>query len=240
MSHRTGSHLRGLRLFFVLALGSIPSIQAFGIPGVEVRAIVGSGPVVVGGSVELQIQIQGSDRPGKPAFPPLAGARVSFEGGSSNDSTSITILNGNQSTVVTKGYVFTYSIDPTRAGRITIPPVVVSVAGRDYQTEPLTLNASTPTKTRAFLFRLSLPAEPAYVGEPIVLTADWYISMSVSSVQFHLPILNNPAFESKSMAVPGGGAKSVQIPLGNGSATALRMQATVDGRPYTLIQFKRL
>lgn len=209
-------------------------------PAVTVTASVASHHVFVGGTVRLQVRVKGSDHPGKPQFPPHHGFSASFRGGSADDSTSITIINGNETTIENTGYVYSYSLSPKHSGSLTIPGIVVEVNGKSYRTDPIRLTVSRPQKTTAFLLDLSLSRHVVYVGEPVVLTVDWYISRNVSSVNFNLPILQDGAFQSKRITVGRSRQSTVQLPLGKGRVTATRSNAVENGRSYTRISFKRL
>lgn len=236
MSRRTGSP----RILLLLLLLSLSVAGAYALPDVRVRAVLGSSTVQVGGNAELQIQVTGSDHPKRPRFPSLDGASVTYEGGSENDSTQITVVNGNQSTVVNKGYVFTYMIRPDRTGTLSIPPLAVSVAGGIYRTRPVSLSVSKAARTTAFLLRLELDKHRLFVGEPDVMTVKWYISENVANVSFHLPMLGSPAFDVRVLSPSAKGGGHVQLPLGTRRVTATRSAAVVQGRSYTLIRFREV
>lgn len=55
---------------------------------------------------------------------------------------SVQIINGRQSSSVTKEYAFTYTAD--KAGTVNIPAITVKVNGREMQTQPKTLTVLPP------------------------------------------------------------------------------------------------
>ena len=50
---------------------------------------------------------------------------VEYLGGQSNNSSSITIINGKVSKVESYGYIYSYRLTPKKVGRLEIPSIAV-------------------------------------------------------------------------------------------------------------------
>ena len=164
---------------------------------ISVRAAVGSREVCLGEPFIFRIEVEGNVRPGKPDLSALAkDFFVEDRGSQQNNSTSITVVNGRMQRITKRGYIFSYSLTPRRAGTLKIPPLPVPVGSAIFNTQTLSINVRMPGESEDFKLRMSLSRQRAYVGEPLTLTIIWYIGKNVAGFRFDLPFLrNNPDFK---------------------------------------------
>ncbi len=198
--------------------------------------------VFVGEPFIFQIQVSGSDRPGQPDMSQIEGFSVEYQGGSQNNSSSVTIVNGQMTSNVSRGYVFSYQLVPQQTGDFTIPAITVRVEGKSLQTRPVSIKVQTPAETDDFKLRLTLSKDRVYVGEPVILTLTWYIGQNVRSFNFNLPLLaRTDAFAFIDPTVDTTtGAQFYRIPLGDDEVIGAQGRGTLDGTEFTTISFSKV
>lgn len=208
---------------------------------ISVRAAVESESVYMGQSFVYQIVVDGSDEVSQPDVAPLQQLfTVEYLGGRSNNSQSITIVNGRMERQVSRGYVFQYRLTPRAKGDITIPAVAVKVKGQTYNTNPIRLGVNQPVETEDFKLRMSLSRGSAYIGEPVVLTVTWYIGRDVEDFRITMPLLDSPDFDFYDPEVRTDPSKQYyRIQAGASQVIAEKGTATLDGRAFATISFKK-
>ncbi len=208
----------------------------------RVDAAVERNTVFVGEPFIYQIQIQGSEDPEKPDVADIPGFDVVFQGGQQNSSTSMTIINGRVTRNVKKGYFFSYQLTPKHEGRLTIPPVAVSVDGRTLQTPPVEINVRKPVSTDDFKLRLDLSKTECYVGEPVTLTFTWYFGKDVRGFNFTLPLIEDTDtfFFADPDVNTNTGKNYYRIPLGDGQVIGEKGEGRYNGKTYATISFQKI
>jgi hypothetical protein len=218
------------------------TIEAFA-KDLSVQAVVEQDQVCVGEAFTFQIKVDGNDSPAEPDLTGISNSDFDVRplGGQTTNSESVTIINGHMNREVHRGYVFSYQLTPKHEGSLLIPAIAVSVDGQIIKTQPIHITVGRPTENRNFKLRLSLSRDKCYVGEPVVLTVTWYISMNIRQANFTLPILSNKAF---TVIDPEDAAdsqkKNIQIPLGGGTVRAETGQEMLNGKTYTTIHFQKI
>ena len=208
----------------------------------SVQAAIEKNQVFVGESFVFQIQIEGSDSPGKPDVSGITDFTVQELGGQQNSSQSMTIINGQVNQVVKRGYIFSYRLTPKRQGRLTIPSISVSAGGNSMATRPVTIRATPPTESEDFKLRMSLSERKAYVGQPVTLTTTWYVGKDVREFSFNVPALDDDRFDvvgSDPVVDPNRRDRYVRIPLGDGQLIGEKGQGSLDGKDYLTVRFRR-
>lgn len=215
-------------------------------PPLSARAAVQGQRVYVGQPFLLRIQVQGSDQPDPVDISALeADFAVTETGGGSSNSTSVSIVNGRMTRQVQRGYNLNYRLAARRAGNLRIPSLTVTANGQSASTQPITLAVQPPQENDDFKLRLELSEARAYVGQPVTLTATWYIGRKVENFGFTLPLLDDERFEIRDLAADtalrGQGRDDVmEIRLGDRTAIARQGQGQIDGRNYTVLRFRKL
>ena len=215
-------------------------------PPLSVRAAVQSQRVYVGQHFLLQLQVQGSDQPDPVDISTLeADFAVSEAGGGSSNSTSVSIVNGRMTQQVRRGYNLNYRLAARRAGNLQVPSLTVTANGQTARTQPIALVVQPPQENDDFKLRLELSETRAYVGQPVTLTATWYIGRQPENFGFTMPLLDDERFEIRDLAsdtaLRGQGRNDVmEIPLGDRTAIARQGQGQIAGRTYTVLRFRKL
>ncbi len=213
----------------------------------RVQAAVESQRVYVGQPFLLQIQIQGSDQPDAVDIGPLEGEfAVTEAGGGSNSSTSVSIVNGRVQQTVRRGYNVNYRLSARQAGSVQIPSLRVSSQGRTAHTQPIALEVLPPQQNDDFKLRMSLSDRNVYVGQPVVLTVEWYIGRQVQEFGFNMPIFEDDRFEIRDLPTEGppkgqGQDNRFEFLVGDRRVVADRVSGEIDGRQYgTVLRFQKL
>ena len=208
----------------------------------NVQTAIEKNQVFVGESFVFQIQIEGSDSPEKPDVSGISDFTVQEAGGQQNSSQSMTIINGQVSQVVKRGYIFSYRLTPKREGRLVIPSISVSADGKSMATRPVSIRAIPPVESHDFKLRMSLFETRAYVGQPVTLTTTWYVGKDVREFSFNVPVLGDERFEvagSDPPVDPNRRDRYVRIPLGDSQIIGEKGQGSLDGKDYLTVRFKR-
>lgn len=222
-----------------------PLLQAQG-EDLQVRAAVQSQQVYVGQQFLLQIQIEGSDQPDPVDISPLSrDFTVSEAGGGSSNSTSVSIVNGRMTQQVRRGYNLNYRLAARRPGDVVIPSLEVSAQGQSRSTQPIPLRVLPPEENSDFRFRIRLSESRAYVGQPVTLTAEWFLGRQVQEFSFVMPVLEDRRFEIVDVvpaaATQGQGTGDViEIALGDRRAVARQGVGQLDGRQFTVLRFEKV
>ena len=233
------SHLRVCTITIIsLLLAGRLSAQDIG-----VRAAVSSQEIYRGEQITYQIQIEGSDTPEKPDTSGIADFEVTFESERANNSHSVTIINGQRSEVVRRGYLYTYRLTPRKPGVLTIPPVSVAIDGRSYRTNPVRIQVNEPRETDNYKLRLFLSKDSCYVGEGVVLRVVWYWDVerrATSLSSFSVPVLSSDGFRIVPIEPKAqGSAQLLRIPVQGEETIVVQDETTLDGRRFTALSFER-
>jgi hypothetical protein len=256
MRYRRVKKTSARRSLVLLFLGCLQLAQGLFLPGtaqaaagggVSAQALVEKDAVSVGEPFLLQIRVEGSDLAPGTDPPDLSGVvdfAVEVLGGRSNNSSSITIINGKMSKVESFGCIYSYRLTPKKAGRIEIPSIAVAldaVKSKILHTNPLTITVVEPEATTEFHLELKFSKTNFYVGEPVILTVIWYLGKDVESVTFNVPIFQDEAFafiDSKMDQDPR--KQYFQIQVGGANVLAEKGTADYGGRQYTTLSFRKI
>lgn len=232
---------RQTRLLTVAWVAAVLAMPAWADP-VSVVGVVEKNNVALGESFVFQIQIEGSDAvTAVPDLPAFDGFTVQRLGGQTNNSTSVTIVNGQMRQNVRRGYFISYRLAPTRTGTLTIPAVTVKVGNETFRTEPIPIRVAESASLHDFRFRLSLSKDRCYVGEPVVLTVTWYIDKGVRNVAFAIPVLEDPRFVIDDVPVDQDPSiKRYRFFVGDVEAIAEQGTSRLDGKGYTTLTFRKV
>ncbi len=137
---------------------------------VDVR--LSSREAYVGMPVTLQVSIANASDYEQPSLPHIDGCDVRSAGAPSQSS-QITIINGRRSE--NRSVTMQYLITPRRAGNFTIPPLTISVDGRNVTTQPLTFVATKSVTGDLLFVEIAGGKKKVFVGEPLDLTLKIWI-----------------------------------------------------------------
>ncbi len=189
-----------------------------------------------------QTQLQGTDRPDEPEVTALTqDFDVQPMGGQTNNSQSVSIVNGRVTSNVQRNYIYSYRLTPKKAGALTIPALTVTAEGQHFTTQPIQLNGRKPQETAEFKLRLALSSEKCYAGQPVVLTVTWYLGKDVRNFAFTVPVLQDERFVIEELGEPQNpGREYYKVQAGGMECIAEKGQETLDNISYTTLSFKKV
>ncbi len=211
------------------------------------QALAEKDTVAVGEPFLLQIRIEGSDLAPGTDPPNLSGMQefaVEYLGGQSNNSSSITIVNGRMSKVETHGYVYSFRLTARKTGTHEIPALTVPLdpaKSRVVVTKPIPIRVLPPEASDDFHLELKFSKTSFYVGEPVALSVVWYLRKDVESVTFNVPFLQDEAF---TFVDPKGDQdprkQYFQLQVGGAGVLAEKGTGSYRGREYTTLSFRKV
>jgi hypothetical protein len=220
------------RRVLILALIAIVQMQSAFADSPKITAVLTSSDVVVGETVQLQIQI---DNAGTSVKPPsnidVPGLQIRYAG----DSTEMIWKNFSRSSSIT----YNYTILPEKPGTYKIPPQSIRVGKDNLQTPELTLRvADSPSTTARARSNRASPGN-AQTGEDKLAFAELLVPKKTAYVGEMIPVVVRIGFNSRTrvaeMAPPQvtGQGFTVQK-LGEGE----RNPENIDGRTYVVFSYK--
>ncbi|MFC1677422.1 BatD family protein [Planctomycetota bacterium] len=150
--------------------------------------------IYVGESFTYNVIIDGENNMGQVDLTPLARYNPRSAGNRDVSQTSISIINGKTTKNVVKRYVMSYSLVSNQTGQIELGPVKVTVAGKSYQTNPVSVNIIKPGTTDQLDLEVTLSEQQCYVGQPVLMTIKFYFSADISDPQFNIPVFSGDSF----------------------------------------------
>ena len=195
--------------------------------------------IYVGESFTYNVIIDGENKPGQVDLAPLGQYNPQSSGNRDVSQSSVTIINGKMTKSATKRYVMSYSLTAGWAGKIQLQPVTVTVDGKDYQTNPVEVNILEPGNTDKLDLEVKLSDTSCYVGQPVILTINFYRSVQIGDFSFTVPPFNSDEFVLEDPDVSGRGAK--QYRLGSGVHVFVNeYRVTHKGKESILLTFSKV
>jgi hypothetical protein len=146
--------------------------------------------IYVGESFGYYIVIEGAEAAGQVDMSVLQKYNPLSTGNRQQSSTQI--INGR---VTTSKYIaMTYSLTASQAGQIQIPPVTVTIDGKNYQTNPVQVNIIKPGTTDSLDLEVELSDKQCYVGQPVIMTVKFYIMSDIGDFNFNIPVFTSDDF----------------------------------------------
>ena len=220
------------RRVLILALVATVQIQSALADSPKITAVLTSSDVVVGETVQLQIQI---DNPGMSVRPPsdidVPGLQIHYAG----ESTEMIWKNFSRSSSVT----YNYTILPEKSGTYKIPPQSIRVGKNNLQTPELTLRVADSPSATARAGSNRAPSGNTQTGEDKIAFAELLVPKKTAYVGEMIPVVVRIGFNSRTrvaeMAPPqvNGQGFTVQK-LGEGE----RNLENIDGRSYVVFNYK--
>jgi hypothetical protein len=219
-----------------LVLPSIP-IEA---QSIKVTAQVGSREVYTGEAFMFQIIVDGSNEAKDPDLSGLESMfTVAYAGGGPQNSQSITVINGKMTKEVSYKYVYQYQLTPLKQGILTIPPIMVNVEGKNYLTEAISIQVKEPGEVAQYKLRQYINVNSCYIGEPVLLTVEWYLQSEVKNPYFTVPVLEDSRFRIENYRGTTQGSKEYQIRIGKNEATLVQSEKKLKGDLYTTLTLRK-
>jgi len=169
-------------LILGLILGTL-NAYAWADDTVSVEAHVDRTRVAPGESIQLTVTVYNGD--GEVAMPDLTDFKVFSQG----TATSVQMVNGRTSRQMTHNYLLV----PQRQGELTIPAVSVTIDGKEYRTDPITITvtkapaAQTAPSDREVWVTASVSNPSPFVGEQFAYRFSLFQSVRVTDATFDPP-----------------------------------------------------
>jgi hypothetical protein len=186
-----------------------------------IRANLSVATTTVDQPVELQIEIQNA----RIIDPPDVAAdhlQIDMAG----QSTRYQVINGQPSF----SSIFSYLVTPSLEGTFSIPPVPITIDGKTYYTNELTLqvtkktpNNSATAPDKPYFGELVIPKDSAFVGEPVPVELRFYFDRRIwyqPYPQGQFPIIDGDGFVTKKYPDP------------------VEKEETVNGKRYRLLIYR--
>jgi len=202
---------------FISALLQLPALGADPV----IRANLSVATTTVEQPVELQIEIQNA----RVIDPPdVEGDHLEVE--MAGQSTRYQLLNGQPSF----SSIFSYLVTPSQEGTFKIPPVPITIDGKTYYTNELTLqvtkkgpNNQGTQPDKPYFGELVIPKDSAFVGEPVPIELRFYFDRRIwyqPYPQGQFPIIDGDGFVTKKYPDP------------------VEKEETVNGKRYRLLIYR--
>ncbi len=187
---RTGSRLFLIRAIFyipflLLILNGLASAQS-----VTVDATLSETTIYTGEQVTLTVEVEGNHfkNISRPKLPKIEG--LQYLSTTPATSTNYSFING----VSNQSYSYSYYLQAEKAGKYTIPPVTVSVDGKDFRTEPIKVtivdrnkaaNSAKQGNLPDIFLKMAVSDEHPVLGQQIIASVVLYFktNLQVSSYQ---------------------------------------------------------
>src|ERR1700730_554956 len=202
---------------FFCALLQLPALGAEPV----IRANLSVASTTVDQPVELQIELQNA----RIIDPPeVAAGHLQID--KAGQSTRYQVINGQTSF----SSIFSYLVTPSLEGTFSIPPVSITIDGRTYYTNELTLqvskkapNSPTNAQDKPYFGELVIPKDSAFVGEPVPVELRFYFDRRIwyqPYPQGQFPIIDGDGFVTKKYPDP------------------VEKEETVNGKRYRLLIYR--
>jgi hypothetical protein len=203
---------------------------------VRVYAQVDTGrDIYVGENFGYHIILDGSETPGQVDLRPLS--RFNPRSGGNSRQNSINMINNK--TVQKTTTIMTYYLSVDEVGITEIPVVTVTVDGKDYRTNPVSINVMKPGTTDLLDLEMSLSETQCYVGQPVVLTVSFYVSANIGDFHLNVPTFTSGEFILDDYDINDPQAKEYQLDSGI-SVFVKQYRVTHNSRESTQVTFSKV
>jgi hypothetical protein len=180
-----------------------------------VAQVDNSQPLYIGKRFVYSVIIDGDKQPGQVDTSALAPYDPQSAGTRDLSQTSVQIYNGRRTVNEVKRLVMNYTLLVKSPGTITLPSIPVIVNKKTYRTNPVEVTVLKPGTTDKLDLKVTLSDTTCYVGQPVIMTAHFYVAANTDVKDFSIDI---PGFDADRFilddpVVPNG-AKQYQITSG--------------------------
>jgi TPR repeat protein len=217
-----------LAVLLVLLLTAVASPAA-----VRVYAKVDAETTIYSGDEFVySVVVEGAARPSKIDISPLA----PFHPRSAGSGTSMQTVNDR----TTVSYSENYAITAGKAGTMHLPGVTVVVDGQTYTTNPVDVTVSPPGTTDRLSLELQVSEKQCYVGQPLVMTVKWTVTVRVQQGVFDVPVFKSDDFYIEDVTESAGGLAREQTAIHGVPVTATEERQLIRGVEGAIISFRKI
>lgn len=209
---------------------------------IRVSAAIAEGDIYVGQPFQYQVIIEGYRQGAEIDLSPLQPWSPKKAGERDFSSERITIFNGRQRRIIEKKYVVAYNLIADQAGKIILPPLSVTIKGKAYATNPVSINSLELGKTDSIQLEMIASQTTCFVGQPVTVTINWYLDRDIGEYILNVPFLNmTESFTIEDiLPVQKAGHKMVEIVINSQKIVASMHAATYQNHNYTAITFQKI
>ncbi len=159
--------IRTGRVALALAVLLVPALTGYAL---EIDTVIEPARVMVGRAATLQIKISGASGAEVERVPEVAGLSIAYRGA----GRSFQWINGR----TWSGLTLSFSVEPLRSGKFTVPPIRFRAGGASHQSKAVTLIAVqgagegrvAPQRggERSVMKMTALSKKKVYAGEPLI------------------------------------------------------------------------
>lgn len=176
------THTRQRILFVIFALVFIVPTNAHAqSEQVSIAAEIARERTYISEAIAYQLTVRGGDPDTPPVVEFPETVRAVYINGGKQSFTSVRVINGRQTTISNNIHTYRYSVTCLEDGTITIPPALVTVDGKTYQSNPITIVAFLPTEAPEDHVEAELSRTTLYVNESVPLDITWWIGNNNTS-----------------------------------------------------------
>src|SRR5206468_4661170 len=225
------------RRVLILALVATVQIQSALADSAKITAVLTSSDVVVGETVQLQIQIENAGTSVKPPSNiDVPGLQIHYTG----ESTQMTMRNLSVSSSIT----YSYTILPEKSGTYKIPPQAIRVGKDNLQTPELTLRVVDSARAKAGARGNrspsgGAPADSGQTAEEKIAFAELLVPKKTAYVGEVIPVVLRIGFSSRTQL------REMAVPQINGQGFTVQKLSegeknleTIDGQSYVVFTYK--
>ncbi len=126
--------------------------------------------IYLGDSVTLTVKVSGIGDSPEPDLSTIENCSYSLQGSQDQNYQHVTIVNGKMERIAFRGRIFTYTVSPTKTGRIPVGPVRLSHKGKVYQATGPVITVVGAEKQDLVLVRVEPSRDTVIVNEPFDVT----------------------------------------------------------------------
>ncbi|MBQ7650109.1 MAG: BatD family protein [Victivallales bacterium] len=177
------------RVFFILAACCL---ACFGEP--KIREEIETRDVAVGEAFIYQVVVSDAKHIEDIVFPPGNDFQVRAFPPSQNNSSQISIVNGQVKKLETHETIFRFSLVPKRKGTLIIPQLKVVADGKTLHTRPVRINAGDGEQITDIILELSFDVPECHVGQTIMAKWTLFFARQLTIEEFNLPLFSDKTF----------------------------------------------
>jgi tetratricopeptide (TPR) repeat protein len=125
----------------------------------------------------------------------IKGAQVDFLGMSPSVTSRRSFINGVVSSSREVRFVYSYRVEPGKAGRYEIPVITATQDGVSASSRPSAFQASGVSNSADMRVEMKVPDRPVWIGETFEVDISWYLRRNPRDQTFVIPLFDHPAFE---------------------------------------------
>jgi hypothetical protein len=187
----------GFTRIFAAAFLSLVCVSAAS--GIDIYAQVQDNtPIYEGVGFEYLVYVDGSSSADSIDVTPLAKYSPQLTSQRDVSQRSTTIINGKRTDRVIKRYLYGYRLTPPESGNFTLPPVTVTVDGKEYTSNSVDIVVQRPARSDGLAVEWELSEQSCYTGQPVEVTVKWYvradIARAVGEYEFNVPLFADADF----------------------------------------------